>query len=326
MIRIIFNIFKACIFKHFLKLIITFLVIIKFDSSFASCFNYIPYAHNQLYTHLPASTKFCVKLKDKKIYYNISKNFSRKIYNNFDKDSEIYAFGDSQFLGIDWDEKSLKKHDLERITNSKKISIFAAPNNGPFQVTNLINSLNEIIVKNINLKKIILSFNYGNDVFRLQKKWKLQNFVPLKSDELSNIMSQPFLYDLILLRGLLTGKYFSVNLPDNKKTFLLFSNLDDTEINKRLVLWLNKIKKIKNTIRKELNIIIYPPYWGFDLSKKDKIYVNNKFLKLICNIQKEKIFDEIILGKTNLDINFTEDKRHFATGYLKYEKKIDDCK
>ena len=95
--------------------------------------------------------------------------------------------------------------------------------------------------------------------------------MPLKSDELSNIMSQPFLYDLILLRGLLTGKYFSVNLPDNKKTFVLFRNLDDTEINKRLVLWLNKIKKIKNTIRKELNIIIYPPYLGFDLSKKDKI-------------------------------------------------------
>ena len=69
--------------------------------------------------------------------------------------------------------------------------------------------------------------------------------MPLKSDELSNIMSKPFLYDLILLRGLLIGKYFSVNLPDNKNTFVLFSNLDETEINKRLVLWLNKIKKIK---------------------------------------------------------------------------------
>ena len=328
MIKIFFGFFKNNIFKHFnIKFIFVILLIIKFDSSFASCFNFIPYAHNELYTHLPPSSKFCVKIKDGKINYNITKNFSRNLSYNSDEINEIYAFGDSQFLGIDWDKSSLKKHDLETINKNNKISIFAAPNNGPFQVINLVNSMSKKIFNNKYLKKLIFSFNYGNDIFRLQKKWKLKNFVPLKSKELPNIISKPFLYDLVLLRGLLTGKYFSVNLPDNKKTLDLFKKLNEKELILRSKLWLNKIKNIKNTFKKPIEIVFFPAYWTKGLSKQDIIFVNTKFQSLICQFESESVFDNIFVGITNPQkTEYTEDKRHFANGYLVYKKFKDSCK
>ena len=126
MIRVYFIFFENNIFKHLCSIIIiNVLIIIKSNLSLASCFNYIPYAHNDFFAHLPASSSFCVKLVNGKINYTTSKNYSRKIYNNEENINEIYAFGDSQILGIDWDEKSNIKHDLENVYNTNKISLYA---------------------------------------------------------------------------------------------------------------------------------------------------------------------------------------------------------
>ena len=140
-------------------------------------------------------------------------------------------------------------------------------------------------------------------------------------------MSKPFLYDLILLRGLLTGKYFSVNLPNNEKTLDLFKKLNKKKLKLRLTQWLKEIKTIKKTYDKHIEIVIFPVYWVYDLSKKEMIFVNTQLQRFICDIKHENIFDKIIVGKTNSDkIEYTEDKRHFATGYLNYKKFMGNCK
>ncbi len=301
-------------------------LIIKLDSSLASCFNYIPYAHNNYYTHLPASSKFCVKLKKRKINYDISKNYSRRIYNSIDMLNEIYVFGDSQILGIDWDETNYFVHDLENIYNTKKISIFAAPNNGPFQSLSLAKITLEKLKNNPNLKKIIFSFNYGNDVFRLRKEWKLSNFVPLKSSELPKIMANPILFDLVLLKGVVTGKYFSINLPDNSKTFELFKKLNFSEIIERLNIWLSEIKNLKKNSTKTFEIILFPSFWKYDISKSKQNYIEEKFNKLVCKVKNKKVFNKIIIGKPKkYPIKFTEDKRHFSQGFLNYKNLQSKC-
>ena len=327
MTRIIFYFFKNNSFKHIKITLVTIIfLIIKLDSSLASCFNYIPYAHNNQYTHLPGSSKFCVKLKNRKINYNISKNHSRRIYNSIDLLNEIYVFGDSQVLGIDWDEKNYFVHDLEKIYKTNKISIFAAPNNGPFQSINLAKKTLKKLKSNDKLKKIVFSFNYGNDVFRLRKEWELINFVPLKSNELPKIMANPILYDLVLLKGIVTGKYFSINLPDNKKTYELFKNLDFREMINRSNLWLKEIKKIKKNSNKTLEVVFFPPFWNFDISKSKQSYVNEKYYKFICKVKNKRVFDKIIIGKANKSpVKLTEDKRHFSQGFLIYKNFQSRC-
>ena len=149
-------------------------------------------------------------MRETNINYKTNKLFARVISNSVDKNNKIYAFGDSQLLGIDWDTSYYEKHDLSKIYKKSDISIFAAPNNGPFQSINFTNYI--LMNSNTKIKHIVYTLNYGNDIFRLQKKWNLKNFVPLESDDLSKIMSNPSLYDLILLKGLLSGKFFSTNL------------------------------------------------------------------------------------------------------------------
>ena len=78
----------------------------------------------------------------------------------------------------------------------------------------------ELLVSNVERKTAlsILNDNGVKDRFIVmvpgaawpQKQWKLNNFVPLKSSELPKIIANPILYDLVLLKGIVTGKYFSI--------------------------------------------------------------------------------------------------------------------
>ena len=242
------------------------------------------------------------------------------IFNNYDDENSFFAFGDSQLLGIDWDDTKEVKHDLEKILETKNISIFASPNNGPFQ--SLSQAKDIFKNKKFNkVKKIIFSFNFGNDIFRIQKKWKLENFVPLKTEDLNIIMDKPFLYDLVILKGVLSGKFFSTNLPDNLETYSLYKNLSKLSSQERINIWLTKIEKFKPLLNKKINLMIYPPYWMYN-KNGNIIYkdVYADFLNLILYIKKRNIFYEVFVGKLNSKNYLTTDKRHFKTGTIKFEK------
>ena len=96
-------------------------------------------------------------------------NSARLISNYTDNQNFVYSFGDSQMLGIDWTYKQNKSHDLERIFQTKKISIFAAPNNGPFQAISQAKHIFEV-EPTTNVSHVVFSFNFGTDIFRIQKK------------------------------------------------------------------------------------------------------------------------------------------------------------
>ena len=133
-------------------------------------------------------------------------------------------------------------------------------------------------------------------------------------------MSSPILHDLVLFKGLLSGKFFSINLPDNKNTYELFKKIDSDITKKRANQWLEKVKNLKTKFNKEFNIIFYPPFWVFNIKKSKKDHVYKNYYNLICDVKNFKIFDKIILGKIRSDYpKLTEDNRHFEMGYLKYE-------
>ena len=93
----------------FLNIFINFYLILVFVLSYdrkmySECFSHIPYAHNNKYTHLPQNEKFCVKKKSGTINFKISELYSRIIFEKNAYENMHFAFGDSQLLGIDWDE------------------------------------------------------------------------------------------------------------------------------------------------------------------------------------------------------------------------------
>ena len=285
----------------------------------AECFSFTPYAHNNKYTHLPQNKEFCVKNKAGIINFKTSEINSRIIFKNLDNYNSYFAFGDSQLLGIDWDETKKEKHDLQKLLEIKKISIFASPNNGPFQ--SLAQAKAIFNNKNFNnLRNIIFSFNFGNDVFRIQKKWKLEKFVPLKTEDLNIIMDKPFLYDLVILKGVLSGKFFSTNLPNNSEIYYQYKNLSNLDTKKKIDDWLSQIKRLKKLLEKNFFFISYPPYWIYNEHGKI-IYkdVYDDYNRLVSYIEKRNIFDKIFIGKLVTKKFLTEDKRHFKTGSIQFK-------
>lgn len=248
-------------------------------------------------------------------------NSARLISNYTDYQNFVYSFGDSQMLGIDWTYNKNKSHDLERIFQTKKISIFAAPNNGPFQAISQAKHIFEVNPIT-NVSHVVFSFNFGTDIFRIQEKWNLQNFVPIRSENLNKVLINPVIHDLVLLKGVLSGKFFSTNLPDNKSIINQFKKLNLSKTQKRINLWVNKIKYLKEKISKDFYLIIYPPYWLFDnngIIINKKIYKN--FVNFTNNINNRNIFNKIYLGNLVQENFLTFDKRHFKTGSLFYKTK-----
>ena len=92
-------------------------------------------------------------------------------------------FGDSQVLGLDIEK--IDKHYLTELYKNNFI-LYAAPNNGPYEVINLLNKN-----KNILNKKVIVSFNFSVDIYRIDYEWEPKNFVALKDYELDDILDFP---------------------------------------------------------------------------------------------------------------------------------------
>ena len=284
----------------------------------AQCFSFIPYAHNSLYSHLPKNKNFCVKNKFNKFNYKTSKNSARLISNNNEMDNYIFAFGDSQMLGIDWDENKKINHHLETILSTNKISIFASPNNGPFQALSQAKKVFKL-TKMKNVSRLIFSFNFSTDIFRIQKKWRLENFVPITSNDLDKIILNPFIYDLILLKGVLSGKFFSTNLPNNEQIINQYKSLSKYEVNKRINIWIHLITKFHLHSKKRFELIVYPPYWIYnDEGKIINDLIFQDFINLIETIKSHNIFFKIYVGKINEKISLTKDNRHFSNGSLKF--------
>jgi len=278
----------------------------------------LPYGFNESYVHLPQSSSFCFKQGKTKYTYKTDNYGGRLLYGEGLND-KIQVFGDSQVLGLD--VENIQQHYLHNFYKKSNFIIYAAPNNGPYEVINFL-SQNKKILK----KKIIVTFNLSTDIYRIFNYWNPENFVALKDYELDEILENPFKYRLIVFKNLLLNKNFTLSRFDNKKMQDLFLNSDQDELYKNLNKYFGELNKIANKLDIEIDFIVTHPYWVYSIDKKNSKLLldkklNEKVEKLICNsfLPTRKI-NKILISKVskNLLLNdLTIDKRHLKSSKIK---------
>ena len=266
--------------------------------------------------------EFCIKYGKQNLIFKTNKKggrFFKKINENI-----IQVFGDSQILGIDIQDQ--EDHFLSKYYNEDLV-IYAAPNNGPYQVLNFI-ILNQ---EKIN-KKIIISFNLSVDIFRLSPDYNIQNYVALRQDQLNDIIEKPFKYRLIILKSLLTNKFFTILRKNQKKMQNLFLNKNTEELEKNLNIYFENLNEIINKFDIEVDYILTMPYWIYEKDKNNKNYFINSNLEfklktLVCRTfqKNNKLKNKYISILNDNNRIFTKDKRHIRLDKLALTDLVNYC-
>lgn len=291
-----------------------------------NCLSFLPYGFDGSYVHLPESASFCVKQGKIINRYQTDKYGGRLFYNDV-SNNKIQVFGDSQVVGLDID--NIKEHYLSNVYKKNDFVIYAAPNNGPYEVINFLND-NKTILQ----KKIVVTFNLSTDIYRVLNYWNPENFVALKDHELDEILDYPLKYKFIVLKNLLLNKNFTISRFNNKEMQNLFLNSDQDKFYRNLIKYFDELNDTANKLEIEIDFIITSPYWVYSIDKKDNKLVLNKQLnekvkKLICrSFQSTKKIDKILISHTPqiLQLNdLTIDKRHLKSTKIKLKNYQEVC-
>ena len=180
--------------KNILLIILIYFILFFSKVNAKSCLSFLPYGYNESYVHLPQSASFCLKQR-KTINKYQTDNYGGRILNREFTYNKIQIFGDSQVLGLDIDK--IEEHYLNTLYKKNNFVIYAAPNNGPYEVINFLNQNKKILQK-----KIVITFNFSTDVYRVSNFWEPKNYVALKDHELDEILEHPFKYRLIVFKNL----------------------------------------------------------------------------------------------------------------------------
>ena len=291
-----------------------------------SCLSFLPYGFNESYVHLPESASFCVKQGKTIIKYKTD-NYGGRLLINENFKNKIQIFGDSQVIGLEMEK--IEQHYLYSKYKNSNFIIYAAPNNGPYEVINFLNKN-----KNILNKKIIVTFNFAVDAYRVRSGWDPKNFVALKDYELDSILEHPFKYRLIVFKNLLLNKNFTISRYDNEKMQNLFLNSDQDKLYKNLTKYFNELNKTANKLDVEIDFIVTHPYWVYSIDKKNNKLLLNKELnekveKLICSsFHRTKKISKVLISQVpeTLELNdLTIDKRHLKSTRIKLTKYQEIC-
>ena len=288
--------------------------------------SFLPYGYNESYVHLPQSASFCVKQR-KTINKYQTDNFGGRILNHEFSYNKIQIFGDSQVLGLDIDK--IEEHYLNTLYKKNNFVIYAAPNNGPYEVINFLNQNKKILQK-----KIVIAFNFSTDVYRVSNFWEPKNFVALKDYELDEILEHPFKYRLIVFKNLLFNKNFTLSRYNNEKMQNVFLNSDQDNLYNNLIKYFDELNKTANKLDIEIDYIVTHPYWAYSIDKKNNKLLLNKELnkkvqKLICNsFQNTEKIRRVLISQIpeTLQLNdLTIDKRHLKSKKIKLKKYQEVC-
>ena len=288
------------------------------------CLSFLPYGFNDFYVHLPENKTFCVKEANISREYKTD-NFGGRLLHNDLFDNKIQVFGDSQVLGLDIE--NIKQHYLHKIYKNSNFIIYAAPNNGPYEVINFLN-----INKNILNKKIVVTFNFSVDIYRVSYNWDPKNFVALRDDEIDEILEHPLKYKLIIFKNMLLNKNFTIARLNNKEMQNFFLNSSQNTIYQNLIKYFDELNKTAEELNLEIDFIITHPYWVYSKNKKKNNFLlekklNKKVEKLICKTFKKtrNIKNVYVSNIENQKKNpsLTYDKRHLKSheiNLIKVEK------
>ena len=237
-------------------------------------------------------------------------SFGERILLNNTKNKNILVFGDSHALGLD--VNSVDQYFLGKIFKDDSFKLFAAPNNGPYQVLEFLEIHGEKIKVNSEINFI---FNGSADLFRLDLKWDPKKFVLFNDYELEDIKDSKIIYNYKLIKGFLTNK-FTYKRPSTERMQSLFIK-NFKNINKNFSTYLVQLDKLKFQ-KKNLYIIL--PFWIFEKEKnnfKKNNLVYKNFFKLVCDIDAAKYKTlNILVQIDDIDISksfLTYDKRHFKS-------------
>lgn len=307
---------KKKIVFFFLILISIYLVKISFG-----CFAYLPFGFNGKYVHLPLDSSFCTNNENQKVFYKTNIYGGRLLINKKQYPS-IEIFGDSQLVGLELN--NYENHFIHKIYPKNNYILYAAPNNGPYEIIQFINSLEKL-----NNKEIHLNINASTDFFRISSNWNPKNYVSLDHIQLKKIMKYRPLYDFYLLKEIFINKKFSTERLDIEKMKRLFLKTNNKIIindYKNFIIEIDEIIKKKNL---EINLSISHPYWIYTI-KDEKMYVDekilNKYLKLIeeLNLIHKAIFKKIYISNPQNNIDFykdlTSDKRHINSKLFSFNQ------
>ena len=228
-------------------------------------------------------------------------------------------FRSSQVLGLDIE--NVEQHYLNALYKKNNFVIYAAPNNGPYEVINFLNKNKKILQK-----KIIVTFSFSTDLYRVLNYWNPENFVALKDHELDEILEHPFKYRLIVFKNLLLNKNFTISRYDNEKMQNLFLNSDQNKLYKNLTKYFNELNETANKLDIEIDFVVTHPYWVYSIDKKNNKLLLNKELnkkveKFICSsFQSTKKISKVLISHVpeilELD-DLTTDNRHLKSTKIK---------
>ena len=314
--------------KGIIIIVVFIIIFLSPKKSYSNnCLSFLPYGYNDYYVHLPLSAFFCVK-QGKIINNYQTDNYGGRLLYSEASNNKIQVFGDSQVLGLDIE--NIEQHYLYNMYKKNNFIIYAAPNNGPYEVINFLNKNKKILQK-----KIIVTFNFSTDIYRIANYWEPKNFVALREYELDEILEHPFKYRLIIFKNLLLNKNFTLSRYDNKKMQNLFLNSNHDKIYNNLIKYFDTLNETANKLNLEIDFIVTHPYWAYSIDKKnDKLLLNKelneKIEKLICNSFKstKKINKILISGmpETLQLKDLTFDKRHLKSNKVKLKKYEQACK
>ena len=245
--------------------------------------------------------------------------------------SQTAYFGDSQLLGL---ETAANNHFITQfIQNTETHTLYAAPNNGPYQAINFYKRLSE---QKLKFDKVVFGFNFSTDIFRLVSTYDPQNFVPLDSEEVDTVVNIPILYDLILFKKYIFGSSLTFDRPPNNHTRRLFTYIPQENLESLIKLYLKLLSNSLKTFNGKKDILIFAPYWMFksDINEIQTLDVDieRKFSKTICQtfLPFSEGFNRILVqdyvrlhGQTDA---ITWDKRHFKSSQVTFKKLMEFCK
>lgn len=233
---------------------------------------------------------------------------------------KIIAFGESQLLGLDFsDSKEGGQHDLSRLFPSSSITVYAAPNNGPLQAIHQIQKIHG--TEPVNGKKIVVGFNYGTDIFRIQPDWKPEAFVPLNLPQLKRSFMIPGYFDLMLFMARIRGVKFGSTVSNSEEIRGFYNQIDDSQRTKNINNWLHKLSESEIRLGKTLSFVLYPPYWYVGATKQEKNKIQNDYFKFACETYQTGIFDIIFMADLPIGkVKFAADNRHFLSGEMTFRQ------
>ena len=288
-------------------------------NAITNCFSFIPYATNGSFVQLPEDKKFCFHYSEKVTHMSTNHLGGRVIGGNQVKE-DIIAFGESQLLGLDFsDNTKSAKHDLSELFPFVPLIIYAAPNNGPLQALRQMERVHQ--TDSLSNKAIVIGFNYGTDIFRIQKHWNPKKFVPLDMTQLERSFKIPGYHDVMLFIARLRGVKFGSTVSNADMIRKFYKHLTDKRRNQNIDDWLSQLKTSELQLASSKHFILYPPYWYVGASEILQKRVQQDYFGLACKVFKADIFDRILVSELPIkNTAFASDNRHFLSGTLNYKK------